>query len=236
MKARQPLPPLPELTDAQRRGADCVFCATPLRNRASVDLGMRRRTEQGQQLTIHPRRCAAACRPGSASAALPPPTPGLIAQLSARTTLDRTGSGRTFASLLITHPAPQFESVDPVVVERLMLGVAVTLGAVPAVLPTVVPGRAPSFSVDRVSLVSAGALVHFDGTPWSMRIAESPGWSRVVASLGRVLIVVGLDELSPVASAAEVDEYIECAGAADRLYATVSSVADRRRRAALRRP
>ncbi|MCX5412417.1 hypothetical protein [Streptomyces sp. NBC_00059] len=62
----RPLPPLATLTDAQRRGADCVFCATPLRNRASVDLGMRRRTEHGQALTLHPRRCAAACRVGGA--------------------------------------------------------------------------------------------------------------------------------------------------------------------------
>lgn len=60
----RPLPPLAGLTEAQRRGADCVDCATPLRGRASVDLGMRRRTEDGQALTIHPRRCAAACRVG----------------------------------------------------------------------------------------------------------------------------------------------------------------------------
>lgn len=62
--ARRPLPPLHALSDAQRRGADCVFCATPLRNRAWVDLGPRQRTEKGQSLTIHPRRCAAACRAG----------------------------------------------------------------------------------------------------------------------------------------------------------------------------
>lgn len=169
---------------------------------------------------------------------IPTPTPGLIARLNARTALDQTEAGRTFASLLLTYPAPQFEDVDPAGVELMMRGVASTLGAIPAVLPSVVPGRAPSFSVDRVSITPSGIpLVHFDGTPWSMRIAESPGWSRVMSGLGRVLLVVGLDELSPVASAAEVDEYIECAGEADRLYATVSSVADAAgRRTALRRP
>ncbi|QBR04598.1 hypothetical protein D7Y56_00790 (plasmid) [Streptomyces sp. S501] len=64
--ARRPLPPLHTLTEAQRRGTDCVDCATPLRNRAATDLGARRRTENGQAITIHPRRCAAACRTGGA--------------------------------------------------------------------------------------------------------------------------------------------------------------------------
>lgn len=173
----------------------------------------------------------------TAPAPVPAPTPGLIAQLQARTALDHTAQGRSYASLLITYPAPQFEDVDPAEVERLMHGVALTLGAVPAVLPEA-PGRAPSFSADRVSIAPSGeTLVHFCGTPWSLRIARSPGWTRVVEGLGRVLLVVGLDELSPVASAAEVDEYIEASGAADRLYATVSSVASSAtRRGALRRP
>ncbi|MFJ8920136.1 hypothetical protein ACIREK_11760 [Streptomyces sp. NPDC102415] len=168
---------------------------------------------------------------------IPAPTPGLIAQLNARTALNFNDSGRTWASLLITHPAPQFEDVDRAQVERLMLGVAVTLGAVPAALPAA-PGRAPSFSVDRVSIAPSGeTLVHFDGTPWQMRVTRSPTWSRVMAGIGQVLLVVGLDELSPTASAAEVDEYIECLGTAHRLYATVSSVADRSsRRPALGRP
>ena len=174
----------------------------------------------------------------TASAPIPTPTPGLIAQLQARTALDHTAEGRAYASLLITYPAPQFEDIDPAEVERLMHGVAVTLGAVPAVLPETAPGRAPAFSLDRVSIAPTGeAVVHFDGTPWSLRIARSPGWTRVVEGLGQVLLVVGLDELSPVASAAEIDEYIEAAGAADRLYATVSSVAvTPGRRRALRRP
>ncbi|MEU2346337.1 hypothetical protein ABZ745_31710 [Streptomyces sp. NPDC013082] len=80
--------------------------------------------------------------------------------------------------------------------------------------------------MDRVSIVPSGeTLVHFCGTPWSLRVARFPWWTRVISGLGRVLLVVGLDELAPVASAAEVDKYIEAAGAADRLYATVSSVA-----------
>ncbi|MFJ4126017.1 hypothetical protein ACIP3U_32400 [[Kitasatospora] papulosa] len=173
----------------------------------------------------------------TAPAPFPAPTPALIAQLQARTALEHTAQGRTYASLLITYPAPQFEDVDPAEVERLMHGVALTLGAVPAVLPEAGPGRAPSFSVDRVSIGPSGeTLVHFCGTPWSLRVARSPGWTRVISGLGRVLLVVGLDELSPVASAAEVDKYIEAAGAADRLYATVSSVSSpATRRHALRR-
>ncbi|MGW0779873.1 hypothetical protein [Streptomyces sp. NPDC002913] len=170
---------------------------------------------------------------------VPAPTPGLIASLAARSRLDHNAQGRTYASLLITYAEPQFEDAEPAEVERLMLGVAYGLGAVPAVLPGTAPGRAPSFSVDRVSVAPTGeCLVHFDGTPWSLRVARSPAWTRVMAGIGQVLLVVGLDELSPVASAAEVDEYVECVGAAGRLYATVSSVADRpgRRPPALRRP
>lgn len=170
---------------------------------------------------------------------IPAPTPGLIASLNARSRLDYNAQGRTYASLLITYAAPQFEDTDPAEVERLMLGVAYGLGAVPAVLPGTAPGRAPSFSVDRVSVARSGeTLVHFDGTPWSLRVARSPTWTRVMAGIGQALLVVGLDELSPVASAAEIDEYIESSGAADRLYATVSSVADGpgRRPPALRRP
>lgn len=165
------------------------------------------------------------------TAPIPMPTPGLIARLQARTAVDTTAQGRSYASLLITYPAPQFEDVDPAEVERLMHGVAVTLGAVPAVLPETAPGRAPAFSVDRVSVAPTGeVLVHFDGTPWALRVARSPSWRRVAASLGQVLLVVGLDNLSPVASAAEIDEYIETMSETDRLYATVSSVADRLRR------
>ncbi len=63
---------------------------------------------------------------------VPALTPGLIAQLQTRTALDHTAQGRTYASLLFTHPAPQFEGVDQAAVGRLMHCVALTLGAVPA--------------------------------------------------------------------------------------------------------
>nr|WP_240798374.1 hypothetical protein [Streptomyces sp. S501] len=104
----------------------------------------------------------------TAPAPVPAPTPGLIAQLQARTALDHTAQGRAYAS--------QFEDVDQAEVERLMHGVALTLGAVPAVLPESGPGRAPSFSVDRVSIVPGGeTLGRFCGTPWSLRVARSQG-------------------------------------------------------------
>ncbi|MGI5048278.1 hypothetical protein ACM9HD_33220 [Streptomyces sp. JAC25] len=208
----------------------------------------------GHLRTLHsrqglPRRADTAARRGrgsihaagntmmSETAPAPAQTPGLITQPQARTALNHTAQGRDYPSLLITYPAPQFEDVDQAEVERLMHGVALTPGAVPAVLPEAGPGRASSFSVDRVSIVRATRHVHFCGTPWSLRFTRPPGCTRVISSLGRVPLVVGRDELSPVASAAEVDKYIEAAGAADRLYATVSSVASSAiGRHALRRP
>ncbi|MEV7488469.1 hypothetical protein ACIQGA_31485 [[Kitasatospora] papulosa] len=49
----------------------------------------------------------------------------------------------------------------------------------------------------------------------------------MILSLEQVPLVVGLDELSPVASAAEVDKYIEAAGAAGLARSTSSSPAAR---------
>ncbi|MFE2747297.1 hypothetical protein ACFXKX_23715 [Streptomyces scopuliridis] len=154
-----------------------------------------------------------------------PPTPGLIAQLNVRTWLDHTVDGRVFAPMLITYPAPQFEDVDPAEVERQMRGVAASLGAVPAELGTS-NGESAAAAGERVSIHQGGAiLVHFEGSRYALRVLKSARWAGVIANLGHVLLAVGLDELSGVASRAEVDEYIEHAGRTGRIHAAVADVA-----------
>ncbi|MFF1498725.1 hypothetical protein ACFVZR_02310 [Streptomyces sp. NPDC058316] len=158
------------------------------------------------------------------------PTSGLIARLNVRTWLDHTVDGRMFAPMLITYPAPQFEDADPVEVERQMLGVARSLGAVPAVLGTA-HGMAPAFAGRRVTVHPGGdMLVHFDGCSYSLRVTKSPRWSSLVMNLGHVLLAVGLDELSAVASRSEIDEYIEHAGETGRIHATVAALTEARNR------
>ncbi|MFF9568518.1 hypothetical protein [Streptomyces sp. NPDC014685] len=156
------------------------------------------------------------------------PAPGLIAKLTVRTWLDFTADGRMFVPMLITYPAPQFEDVDPVRVEQDMLGVAAALATTPTELD-MLGGGAPAHAGRRVHLTDNGLLlVRFDGTPWALRVAKAPRWSRLVAELGHVLLAVGLDELSAVASRAEVDEYIERAGRTGRIHAAVADVVNAR--------
>lgn len=151
--------------------------------------------------------------------ALPSPTPGLIATINARTWLDHTIDGRVFSPVLLTYPAPQFEDADPVEVERQMSIVAASLGARP-------PGPALPEIGERVTVHDGGVtLVHFDGSPYALRLPKHPRWTQVVAGLGQVLLAVGLDELSPVASRSEVDEYIETAGSNGRILFGLACVA-----------
>lgn len=155
--------------------------------------------------------------------ALPSPTPGLIATINARTWLDYTIDGRVFSPVLLTYPAPQFEDADPVEVERQMSIVAASLGARP-------PGPALPDVGERVTVHDGGVtLVHFDGSPYALRLPKHPRWTQVVAGLGQVLLAVGLDELSSTASRAEVDEYLDAAAAGDRLYFGLATVTSQRR-------
>ncbi|MEV8393179.1 MULTISPECIES: hypothetical protein [unclassified Streptomyces] len=157
--------------------------------------------------------------------ALSPPAPGLIAQLNVRTWLDHTVDGRVFAPMLITYPAPQFEDVDSAEVELQMRGVAASLGAVPTELSTD-NDKSTATTGARVSIHQGGAiLVHFEGSHYALRVLKSARWAGVIANLGHVLLAVGLDELSAVASRAEVDEYIEHAGRTGRIHAAVADVA-----------
>lgn len=157
----------------------------------------------------------------------PVPTPGLIATLNARTWLDHTINGRVFSPLLLTYPAPQFEDIDPAEVERKMLGVAASLGAAP--LSAELPDAG-----ERVTLHPGGTtLVHLDNSPYALHIPKHPRWSQAISQLGQVLLAIGLDELSPVASRAEINEYIEAAGENGRMHFAIARVTESPRAARL---
>ncbi|MGO4419266.1 hypothetical protein AB4Z54_11070 [Streptomyces sp. MCAF7] len=150
----------------------------------------------------------------------PTPTPGLIASLNAHVWLDHTIAGQVFTVLLLTHPAPQFEEIDRTGVERAMRGVAASLGVAPR-------GTALANVGERLTLHAGGAIVlHFDGSLYGLRLPAHPRWSQVIADFGQVLLAVGLDRLSPTASRAKVDEYIEAGGKTGRLLVGIATVAD----------
>ncbi|MGW7248801.1 hypothetical protein [Streptomyces decoyicus] len=159
--------------------------------------------------------------------ALPAPTPGLIASLNVRTWLDHTASNDVFTVLMLSYPAPQFGEIDADAVEWTMRGVAAALGALPADRPVPTIGA-------RVITAGGDALVWFAGCPYALRLTH-PRWTQTITRLGRVLLAVGLDELSPVASRAEVDEYIEGSRASGRMHVALADVgtSPREARAAL---
>lgn len=158
------------------------------------------------------------------ASAPPVPTPGLIASLSARVWLDHTLGGEVFTALLLTFPAPQFEDVDRAEVERTMRGVAVSLGVAPRDLVLAHTG-------ERITVRDGGLiLLHFDGSPYALRLPAHSRWAQVIRGFGQVLLAVGLDELSPVASRAEIDEYMEAGGGTGRLLVGLAALRSARER------
>ncbi|WP_329151181.1 hypothetical protein OIU91_28275 [Streptomyces sp. NBC_01456] len=151
------------------------------------------------------------------AAAPPIPTAGLIASLNVRTWLDHTADDTVFSALLITHPVPQFEAVDPSEVERRMRGVALAIGAVPL-------GTPPPEIAARVTCQGETALVHFEGCPYSIKVPAYRHWAKTVTGFGQVLLAVGLDALPAVASRAHVDEYLQLAGEYGRMHFALATL------------
>jgi hypothetical protein len=137
------------------------------------------------------------------------PTAGLIASLGVRPWIDHTADGRNFAPALITHRPGRRDSDTPEVIEARMMGVADALGAVPGDRPLPDVGQ-------RVRVHRGVVLVRLDGTPHALSV-RAPRWGQIITGLGLVLLAVGLDPLSPGAYGAEIDEYIEHAGASGRI-------------------
>ncbi|AKY02198.1 hypothetical protein AVV13_gp49 [Streptomyces phage SF1] len=146
---------------------------------------------------------------------------GLIASLDVRTWLDHTRDNRVFSPLLLSYPATRFGPVDPAEVEQQMLSVAAALDAAPASsgLPDV---------GERVTVRSGGMMLHFNDCPYALRLPQCHSqWAAAIQGLGRVLVIVGLDELSSTATRDEVDEYLEAAANGDRLYFGLATVTDK---------
>ncbi|MFI1607870.1 hypothetical protein ACH4YN_38150 [Streptomyces griseofuscus] len=131
--------------------------------------------------------------------------------LNTRTWLDWTDDGEPLAALMLTHPSPQFgPEVDPAAVEATMRHVATSIGAVPAGEPV------PDVGV-RLTVHGSVALLWVPGAAYALKITHTR-WVHALAQCSGVLLAVGLDELSTVASVAEVDEYRGHARETGRLH------------------
>lgn len=133
-----------------------------------------------------------------------------LSTVNVRTWLDQTDDGEPIPCLMLTYQAPQFDEADPAVVEASMRQVVQSLGAVLAGEPV------PDVGV-RLTISGGVALLWFLETGYALKV-QHPRWVRGLKECGGALLVVGLDELSQVASVAEVDEYRANARAGGRLY------------------
>lgn len=139
-----------------------------------------------------------------------------LATVNTRTWVDTTDDGAPIPCLMLTYPAPQFEDADPAVVEATMRQVAQSLGAVPAGHPV------PNVGV-RLTLRAGAALLWFLETGYALKV-EHPRWVRALEQSGAALLAVGLDELSQVASVAEVDEYRQHSRETGRLHFALAAL------------
>lgn len=139
-----------------------------------------------------------------------------LMSINVRTWVEQTGDGVLIPCLMLTYPAPQFDDVDPAAVEATMRQVAQSLGAVRSGEPV------PDVGV-RLTLSGGVALLWFRESGYALKV-QHPRWVRVVEGCGCALLAVGLDELSQVASVAEVDEYRNHAREAGRLYFALASL------------
>lgn len=139
-----------------------------------------------------------------------------LATVNTRTWVDLTDDGAPIPCLMLTYPAPQFEDADPAVVEATMRQVAQSLGAVPAGDPV------PNVGV-RLTLRGGVALLWFPETGYALKV-EHPRWVRALEQSGAALLAVGLDDLSQVASVAEVDEYRQHSRETGRLHFALAAL------------
>jgi hypothetical protein len=153
------------------------------------------------------------------STTLAPVTLSTIMTLNVRTWIEQPDTDTPLAALMLTYPAPQFDDADPVAVERTMRGVAASLGAVPAGAPV------PDVGV-RLTVHGGEALLWFTDCSYGLRVRHLR-WMRALERAGRALLAVGLDELSPVASVAEVDEYREAARGSGRMHLALAHLGRR---------
>lgn len=153
------------------------------------------------------------------ASAVEPVTLDVILFLNVRTWLGQTAGGDPIPALMLTYPGHRAEGADPGVVEDVMRRVAVSIGATPGSSPV------PEVGV-RLAVAGADALMWFPGCSYALKITR-PDWVRALAATGCALVEVGLDELSTVASVAEVDEYRQSAYDGGRMHNALADVGRR---------
>jgi hypothetical protein len=151
---------------------------------------------------------------------------GVVMRLNARTRIELDDQGDRVPALMLTYPPARFDWTgpdaerlnhvdEPLHVEGIMRRVAASLDAAPG--PDV-----PDAGL-RITLHGLDALLWLTGCPYALKLSN-PRWLRALNTAGLALLAVGLDELSPTASAAEVDEYRETARAAGRMHCAYARV------------
>jgi hypothetical protein len=139
-----------------------------------------------------------------------------LMSVNVRTWLEQTDNGEPIPCLMITYPAPQFDEVDPAAVEATMRQVAQSLGAIPV-------GESVPDVGARLTISGGVALLWFPETGYALKV-QHLRWVRGLEQSGGALLAVGLDELSQVATVAEVDEYRNHGREAGRLHFAVARV------------
>ncbi|WP_406459715.1 hypothetical protein OH768_33575 [Streptomyces sp. NBC_01622] len=139
-----------------------------------------------------------------------------LMSVNVRTWVEETDDGVLIPCLMLTYQAPQFDDVDPAAVEATMRQVAQSLGARRSGEPV------PNVGM-RLTLRRGVALLWFRETGYALKV-QHPRWVRAVEGCGCTLLAVGIDELSQVATLAEVDEYRNHARETGRLFFALADV------------
>lgn len=155
----------------------------------------------------------------------PAPTPGLLASLSVRTWIEHTKDDEMFAAVLVTHPTPQFEELPPGEIEQRMRGVAAAFGAIPYINGMTVP-----LVGARIMRAGDVALLRVADCPYGLKVVH-PRWVRTLGDGDTVLLAVGTDALSRVASRSETYEYRLTQVEAGRMHVALAQVVSSARNA-----
>ncbi|MFF1916717.1 hypothetical protein ACFVYE_35160 [Streptomyces sp. NPDC058239] len=139
------------------------------------------------------------------------PSAGLIASLATTTWLDATSTGATLCCLLLVPQPPRTFHETPAVIEQRMRAVGEALHLGPATAPP--PDIGPRLRL----FTPAEVALRFDGTPYRKRIPAGRPWTLLLSQGTPVALVLGLDPLSPSATPAEIDAYLDHATLRQRL-------------------
>ncbi|BBG20782.1 hypothetical protein RVR_P2104 (plasmid) [Actinacidiphila reveromycinica] len=151
------------------------------------------------------------------------PSAGLLATAAVWTWLDATPAGH-IGFFLIAHPPARRAGEDPDGICASMCGLADALGLA---LPTeVLPDVGPRLLLGP----TASVLLELDDCPFQMHAPVGATWARFVADGGPVVILTGLDPLTPCAPRPVVESYIATGLLTSRLFLGKTCIASGRPR------